>query len=244
MASCDFILPGSSMPYYFGGFILYPNYNIMKRILPEKQWQPRLLLAILLVANLLIISACAKKGDPGPAGANGAQGPAGPVGPKGPGAITGTFTLANADYTLDYWTISTGAGSAMGITARVVVKSLPGITADVFNTGTVLVYLKTPVNLNTTATVWTPLPYDIRGFNVGYYTAIKFNYESGKLRIYYMYVQTDSAPAQAVPSISTAVIPSYDYKYVIIPGTAAARAGSGVDLSDYQAVAQYYNLKD
>ncbi|MGO4288071.1 hypothetical protein [Chitinophaga sp. RAB17] len=26
--------------------------------------------------------------------------------------------------------------------------------------------------------------------------------------------------------------------------TAAARAGSGVDLSDYQAVAKYYNLKD
>ena len=211
--------------------------------------QPRCLLAMLLIAHLLIISACAKKGDPGPAGAagaagtNGTQGPAGPVGPKGPGAISGTFTLVSADYKNDYWTIGTGAGSALGIASRAAVKSLPAITADIFNTGTVLVYLKTPVSLSATATVWTPLPYDVRGYNVGYITNFRFNYEAGKLRVYYMFVQTDAASA-TVPDIYTAVIPSYDYKYVVIPGTAAARASSPVDLNDYNAVAKYYNLKD
>lgn len=207
------------------------------------------LVAIVFITNLLIITGCSKKGDPGPAGANGAngangaQGPAGPVGPKGPGAISGTFTLVNADYKNDYWTIGTGAGSALGVASRAVVKSLPAITADVFNTGTVLVYLKTPVSLSPTATVWTPLPYDIRNSNVGYFTSFRFNYEAGKLRVYYMFVQTDAALA-TVPDIYTAVIPSYDYKYVVIPGTAATRAGSPVDLNDYSAVAKYYNLKD
>ncbi|HEY9262093.1 collagen-like protein, partial [Chitinophaga sp.] len=215
---------------------------IMKTIFFEKGRMPMFLIAIVVITHLLIITGCSKKGDPGPAGANGAQGPAGPVGPKGPGAISGTFTLVNADYKNDYWTISTGAGGALGAASRAVVKSLPAITTDVFNTGTVMVYLKTPVNLSATATVWTPLPYDIRNFNVGYLTSFKFNYEAGKLRIYYMFVQTDGSAT--VPDIYNAVIPSYDYKYVVIPGTAAARASSPVDLNDYNAVAKYYNLKD
>lgn len=50
--------------------------------------------------------------------------------------------------------------------------------------------------------------------------------------------------AQPVPAISAAVIPSYDYKYVIIPGTAAARTASAVDLNDYAAIAKYYHLKE
>lgn len=209
-----------------------------------KSPSPNVLLTVLLIASLFLMSACSKKGDTGPAGATGAQGPAGPTGPKGPGAVSGTFSLVNTDYKQDFWSISTGPGSSLGISARMALKNLPAITADVFNTGTVLVYLKTPGTFGGDNTSWSPLPYDIRGYDLGYLTSIKFNYEAGKLRVYYLIVQTDAVPTKTVPSVSTITIPSYDYKYVIIPGTAAVRASSGVDLSDYNAVAKYYNLKD
>ncbi|PSL48104.1 hypothetical protein CLV51_102966 [Chitinophaga niastensis] len=210
----------------------------------------RLPYLVCLVFLSLFLTNCSKEGPQGPAGSQGAAGvpgPGGSAGPQGPpgnaNVVSGTFTLVSTDYVTDYWTIGTGNGGALGITARAALKNIPAITAGIFNTGTVLVYLKTPVSLGSTATVWSPLPYDIRGFNAGYLTSFKFNYEAGKLRIYYMIVQTDAA-AVNVPDVTVAVIPSYDYKYVVIAGTAAARASQAINLKDYNEVARYFNLKD
>jgi hypothetical protein len=85
----------------------------------------------------------------------------------------------------------------------------------------------------------------IRSFFVGYVTAIRFNYEAGKLRIYYLYEQTDLAQSGIVPDVYATVIPTYQYKYVVIPGTQAGRQSAPpVDYNDYEAVKRYYNLPD
>lgn len=170
-----------------------------------------------------------------------------PVNLRGPqgnaNVVSGTFTLVDADYQLGTWAISTGSSSVTGLSAKVALKNIPAITAGIFNTGTVLVYLKTPSNLSATPTVWTPLPYDIRTFTTGYLISIKFNYETGKLRIYYMFVKTDAAAANI--SVSNETVPAYEYKYVIIAGNAGERASSlGIDLNNYSEVAKYFNLPE
>lgn len=157
---------------------------------------------------------------------------------------SGTFTFTNADYTNAYWTISTGGGGALGVTSRAAVKNIPGITTAIFNTGTVLVYLKVPQNLSATPVAWSELPFSIRGFNVGYMTSIRSNYDVGKIHIFYMFELTDAAMV-SLPSIIDYVVPDYTFKYVLIAGDADARKSTtGLDYSDYEAVRRYYRLAD
>jgi hypothetical protein len=126
--------------------------------------------------------------------------------------------------------------------AKVATLEIPKLTQKIFNSGTVLVYIKTPSALNFNFNQYTSLPFSMRSSSVGYSTKIAFAYEPGKLRIYYYYEIADAGAT--VPDISTAVVPPFTFKYVIIPGTEGFSAGkrSPVDFSDYNAVEEYYHL--
>jgi hypothetical protein len=157
---------------------------------------------------------------------------------------SGTFTLTNADYTNGYWAVTTGSGSALGVSSRTAVKNIPGITTAIFNTGTVLIYLNVPQGLSSTPAAWSGLPFSIRGFNVGYMTSIRSNYDVGKIHVFYMFELTDAALASP-PSIIDYAVPEYTFKYVLIAGDADARTSvPPVDYNDYEAVRKYYRLAD
>jgi len=193
---------------------------------------------------------CSKEGPVGPAGPQGIQGPAGPQGvqgvqgPQGNANVSsGTFTLSNANYKNDYWTITTGPSSALGNFAKKATVNVPAITSGIFNTGTVLVYLKTPNGLTATLSTWSLLPFDITSFGGGFFISIKFNYEVGKLYVYYLYMATDNSVT--VPSVYSAVVPDYTFKYIIIAGNSGGRIQNPqVDYNDYAAVCRYYGIPE
>ncbi|MBV8252543.1 MAG: collagen-like protein [Chitinophaga sp.] len=203
---------------------------------------------ICTIGALFIFSACSKTGPAGPIGPQGAQGPAGPTGATGSqgnaNVKSGNFTLTNTQYALDIWSYQTGPGSAAGISAKMATVTLADITADVFNKGTILLYIKEPAVFGANPSVWTPLPWQISSFNPGYLININYNYDIGKLRIYYMNLPTDHAPTTPVPLISTVTVPNFDFKYVIIGGNPNARASAPVDYNNYEAVKNYYHLPD
>ena len=192
---------------------------------------------LFLSCIFFIMQSCSKKGDPGQDGAPGADGA-----PGNSVNVSDSFKLVNADYANGYWSVETGGGSALGFSAKVATVNIPKITQKVFNSGTVLVYLKVPNGLVATSTQYTLLPFSIGSFSTGYLTNIKFAYETGKLRIYYYYQRTDVAGA-APPDIFSTTVPTYSFRYVILPGAEGYRlAAPPVDYSDYEAVVKYYHL--
>jgi hypothetical protein len=224
----------------------------MKKLffIPANQMKSALVLIFTL--SLFILS-CAKKGPEGPAGPNGvagpqgAQGVQGAVGAQGPqgnaNVTSGTVTFTNADYKSDYWSITTGPSSSLGLGAKKATVSVASITAAIFNTGTVLVYFKVPVGLTSTLTGWSQLPFSLKSFDGNYFISLKNNYEIGKVNIYYLYEQTNSAAS--VPNIFSATVPDYTFKYIVIAGTAGGRQKKPtLDYSDYAAVCKYYGIPE
>jgi hypothetical protein len=200
----------------------------------------QLLITLLIIFSVTTLMTACTKGDPGMSGLDGLNGLPGP--PGNVVNVSDTFSIPNAAYTDGYWAIETGTGS-LALPARVATKEVFYLTEKIFKTGTVLVYIKTPTNVGQPATQYTLLPYSIRSLNVGYLIRISCAFEAGKLSIYYYYEQTDSrAP---VPNISTAVLPTYSFRYVIIPGAEGFRSiAPPIDYADYEAVKKYYHLPD
>ncbi|MEO5564708.1 MAG: hypothetical protein ABIR18_14780 [Chitinophagaceae bacterium] len=183
---------------------------------------------LLLFVAFMLAQSCSKKGDPGA--------------PGNTVNVADSFQLVSTDYVGGYWANATGGGGALGITARVATRDVPKITEKIFATGTVLVYMKVPNSLSATVSQWTLLPFTIGSFSTGYLTEVKYTFETGKLRIYYYFERTDAAGA-APPNILSFTIPTYSFRYVIIPSTEGFRSSEPpVDYNDYEAVVKYYNL--
>jgi hypothetical protein len=202
----------------------------------------------LLTAAALLLSSCGKNGAPGP------QGPAGPTGPTGPAGTNGTNGTTGP-------TGATGATGATG-TANVMYSAwitpasytkdtvfstyhfyaniaASGITQDVLDKGTVIVYGKLD---GYTSTIWpsdqvSPLPIVVtymEGSTV-YTDTWSSLVTLGNVRI--DFVDNNNLYG----GISNA----HQFRYVIIPGavlTAALR--QHLNLKDYSQVKAAFNLKD
>ncbi|RFS20674.1 collagen-like protein [Chitinophaga silvatica] len=203
----------------------------------------KILNCILLLSTVILFASCSKEGPVGPAGPTGATGPTGAQGNSN--VTSGNFTLTNASYVNDYWSYQTAPGSASAVVAKMATQNIAGITNNIFNSGTVLLYIKLPSAFGGNPSTWTPMPWQIASFYTGYLIYMNYTYDVGKLRVYYMYLATDHAPSTPIPSVTTATVTSFDFKYVIIAGNAGARqAAPPVDYNNYEAVKKYYNLAD
>ncbi|WP_109699581.1 lipoprotein [Chitinophaga deserti] len=107
----------------------------------------------------LMLAACSKEGPAGPAGPQGqqgnpgAQGTPGAQGPQGTPGTPGTNGNANVIVkTFSSTAYTWNKETILGINYRTIQVPVPEITADIINTGMVLVY----VAANTDS--WTPLP--------------------------------------------------------------------------------------
>ncbi|NIG55200.1 collagen-like protein [Chitinophaga sp. Cy-1792] len=196
----------------------------------------------LLVSTILF--SCAKKGDTGPAGATGPQGTTGPQGPQGvagnANVVVDTFTLKNSDYVNDTYWFPISSSSAEGWSAKSYTRSNNKVTDAILKNGMVLVYIRI---INSLTNEWTSLPLTFLENNSRNYS---FNYAVGtalnKVKLYYYFVQTGSV---APPNIYNATVTDMQVKILIVSGTVASNARqSSVDLSNYQAVAAWLNLKD
>jgi len=161
-----------------------------------------------IVSFVFILSSCTKEGPEGPQGGNGPQGPAG-----APGA-TGATGTANVIYTSWFatstltWADSTHAD--FGTISRAN-RAAPGVTAAVVDNGVVLAYYRS------TASGVTQLPYTLgTTANLSQYRNIL---RTGTITFFVANLTTGTA---------TGVVPTGDFRYVIIPGgVAGGRLMSG-----------------
>ncbi len=182
----------------------------------------QLFLYAILASITLFTTQCKKEGPVGPEGPQGSEGPAGPRGATGaPGSSSvrsKTVKLTNAQWgnnTTTHW-FNTSAGVAVGHNARYVDINEALITQAIMDNGLVQVYFM-PYD-GTTA--YTSLPYSRQNAQLTYNINVDYTYQLGKVRL--LFFLTGSYGAPATPSVSTWTIPSYTFKYIIIPGTAIA----------------------
>ncbi|MBK7099243.1 MAG: hypothetical protein IPH58_14000 [Sphingobacteriales bacterium] len=201
-------------------------------------------------------------GSQGPAGINGAtgttgaqgpQGPVGPQGPQGPQGVTGatgtanvlskTITLSNADWGNNVRDIifKNSLSSWIYHTARFVDITEPAITQSVIDNGLVLVYFTPDLAF---PNVYSNLPFSILDYTQrAFYYHVEFiTPEPGKIRLLYYF--SPNNVGDAVPEVAAYTIPTYKFKYVIIPGTAiSSSAGRNLDFKNLEAVSSAFNLR-
>lgn len=161
------------------------------------------------------------QGERGPAGPQGEQGPRGPQGEQGP---PGTANVIYSDWeTLRHPVRDTIIdGSYLKVTEIVA----PKLTSTILNDGLVMVYWR----FNNTIYA---LPYTSRSGGVE--NTMDFRLRTQKIFIT-RFTHDNSGNAD--------INPSYEFRYVLIPGGVEAAARAGVNLNDYGQVKMAYNLRD
>ncbi len=185
--------------------------------------------SIILFITLAFTSCKGERGElgpPGAAGPTGATGVAGPTGPQGNANVkTDTFRLSNANWLWNsqYQVAATENTTALVFT-RYYDKTLPALTADILNTGAVLIYF-TPnlAGALPQPAQWTPLDYQY-SLGMGYNINIRYETMAGKVRLHYFYTAGMVVPPT---TLSTAVLPTYKFKIITIAGAIAGRMPSG-----------------
>lgn len=207
-------------------------------------------LSLLLFAIAFLAASCAKEGPVGPAGASGPQGPPGPggatgptgpigpTGPQGPQGPAGPAGTANVIYS-DWFAASTmtwadSTHTDFGTISRGN-KAAPAVTAAVVDNGIVLSYYRSA----TSGTTQLPYIFGLTTNLMQYNSILK----TGTIT-YFVANQTTG--------IATGVIPTGDFRYVVIPGSVGggrlmqgALAGYSIDQlrnMSYEQVLQLFRI--
>jgi hypothetical protein len=159
----------------------------------------------------------------------GCEGDAGPTGPAGnANVMAGTISPTNAQWIYSStWSMTTDVGTVTSLTTRYVDIPVPAITADIIAKGAVLVYFEAEAGSDE----WTTLPFEILHYTRAYFIDVVYEVQEGMIRLHYFL--RPPTPGGALPDLATRVIPTYDFKYLVIEGTALLNLqAGGIDLSE------------
>lgn len=169
----------------------------------------------------------------------GCKGKVGPTGPAGnANVMVGTISPTNAEWICwSSWAMTTEVGTVTHKTTRYVDIPVAEITANIIANGAVLVYFEP----ETGSDQWTPLPFELLHYTRAYFINVVYEVQEGMIRLHYFLMR--GYPGATVPELEALVIPTYDFKYLVIEGTAllTLQAG-GVDLSDPDRIIEYATM--
>lgn len=146
----------------------------------------------------------------------------GPVGPQGP--------PGNANVTASTFVFSMDDASFNGPVASVQFD-VPGLDVDVVDEGAVLAYFREQ-------DTWTAMPYTFGDESpelpaVDYTLTLGYAYDVEFLEVFY--------EASSEEAVDLAALPDRTIKAVFIAGFPVSKIG--IDLTDYEAVAEYFELE-
>jgi len=175
----------------------------------------------------VIVSCEGPEGPVGPQGTTGAQGDQGPQGIQGPQGEPGT---ANVIYSAWFNPTTWLTVSFDGKTNQYFDIAAPDLTSEMLDSAVVMVYAD--IIGDNAANGIRALPTYLTGIDAFIY----FGASVSSIRIWAYSLNDNLAPG-----LST----SNRFRYVIIPGgTPASGRIANVDLEDYEAVKDYYNIPD
>jgi hypothetical protein len=186
-------------------------------------------LSVLVVCGSLLFTSCegpeGPVGPAGPAGPTGAVGPAGPAGAAGATGQTGNANVIQVSYAAKTWTAAKGSAQQFVFPANV--------TTAIMNSSAVLVYMTDATPNNATPYPWYFIPGIVpsNGVEHEFYYQTTFAGSTAGINIYRKVASTATLAA----STRIVIIPANDLRN----GRKAT-----VDFSDYNAVKEFYGLKD
>lgn len=183
-------------------------------------------LSVLVVCGSLLFTRCeGPEGPVGPAGSAGPAGPTGASGPAGPAGQTGNANVIQISYAAQTWTAAKGSAQQFVFPSNV--------TTAIMNSSAVLVYMTDGTPNNATSYGWYAIPGIVpsNGAEHEFYFQTTFAGNTAGINIYRKVASTATLSA----STRIVIIPANDIRN----GRQAA-----VDFSDYNAVKEFYDLKD
>jgi len=159
----------------------------------------------------------------------GCEGDAGPTGPAGNANVgAGTISPTSEQWICcSNWRMTSEVGTVTAISSRYVEIPVAAITPNIIAKGAVLVYFEAETGSNQ----WKTLPFEILHYTGAYYIDIAYEVEEGMIRLHY-YISRAYVGA-TLPDLASLVIPTYEFKYVVIEGTALSTMQAGMaDLSE------------
>jgi hypothetical protein len=169
----------------------------------------------------------------------GCEGDTGPIGPAGNANVrAGTISPTSAEWICcSYWGMTTEVGTVTVFASRYVEIPISAITPDIIAKGAVLVFFEA----ETGSDQWTTLPFEILHYTLAYYIDIAYEVEEGIIRLHY-FIRRAYIGA-TLPELSSLVIPTYNFKYVVIEGMAfSTLQAGGVNLSETDRIIEYTTL--
>jgi hypothetical protein len=155
------------------------------------------------------------------------QGPAGPTGPQGPGGASAR--VVNISVAANLW-VPAGVGTP-GAYLQSGWFTSSNITADIMNSGVVLVYSQ--VNEVNTPAVWQQLP-------ITYYAGSVFRVIDSQYRLGQVQFFINNSDSNAPPR-PTGVL---NYRVVAISGTTTAKLQQQMDITNYASVQKAFQLAE
>ena len=162
---------------------------------------------ILIFCSLFSLAACSEDG------LDGEQGPQGPTGNAN--VIVKQATLENADYVYSSFGSQLSGTNYLYRYSKKATISDAAITQDIIDNGVVLVYIKTPNSLGSDQYTWTPLPMNYLNFGNAYYTVWQIKVGLGYIDVHVFF---EANGGGQIPEISTTIISTRTFKYVIMSG--------------------------
>ncbi|MBO9636153.1 MAG: hypothetical protein J7578_23825 [Chitinophagaceae bacterium] len=164
------------------------------------------------------LSAC-KKGDSARAEGN-----------RDPGE--GTVYITNAAWSYPGgWTEKKEGENATYFSTKYTDIPAPRITDEIVQHGMVLVYFNPSDDES-----YTPLPYRLESIDHDY--NFSFGYSKGNIRVHFYY--SPNKRSKGMPSLATATVKDYTFKYVVVPGPASIKQQKdGIRLTRYETIPRY-----
>jgi hypothetical protein len=182
---------------------------------------PSIVLTLSLAFCLLLVS-CAKDGPTGPAGAAGNA-----------DVRTHVVTLADSNFVLATYWLSTGPGAATGRQARAATIVDSSITRGIVDSGTVLVYFRP--SLIGSDSSWEQLPVSMLSFGDTYWYKFASRIGIASVKIYYWHESNTTGTAP--PAVTSVVVPTRPFKYIVISGSSLTlMKARGVNVSNFDEV--------
>lgn len=184
------------------------------------------LFSTLLLAVVILFTACSKDGEEGPAGPAGPQGPAGPNGPTGAQGEPGTANVIySAWLNVEFESITEDSSVYLAEIDAPMLDSL------MLNKGDMKVFLNA-------GTLSDPLVIPLPTLDI-LLTGIIINpyFQKGKILL------SAAEDASSFTDEGSGEM-AWQYRYVLIPGGTAARKYMLVDWNDYKQVKAFLNLQD
>ena len=191
------------------------------------------LIVVVIAMAFATLSSCAKEGAQGPTGVQGSAGIQGVKGNTGPTGNTGATGQSGATLIVKQFTLYPSDFSEYGTPGELqhrysATRSIPEITNNIYNSGLVVIYYQ---GSGTTPPPWYSLPQTL--YTGSYSYTLTYSHFVGGISI-----QRYDSDLQSIPPDFNLTL-----KVVIVPQMPGKKEWD-VDFSNYEAVKQYFNLKD